>query len=222
VVTNLAELCVSGETAVDAARTHEENTDDLALLCHDLKQFVAAGLLLTETPAGVALEPPVARRIGALEELLQQIAAVIDAAAEPQVPSPTLLDLAALVEECVGVVGLNRATRFSLDVPARTPALGVRPLLRRALVNVLDNAARASGAAGSVCVQVRRQSSAAVVTITDSGYGWGRIEHVGGHGLASAEMAMQACRGILETVDAAGEGVTVRVLLPAPGCREAS
>ena len=59
-------------------------------------------------------------------------------------------------------------------------------LLRRAVSNVLDNAGRAAGPTGTVCVEIQRCEDAVMLAVEDNGPGFGEIPSGAGLGLTGA------------------------------------
>ena len=87
-------------------------------------------------------------------------------------------------------------------------------LLWRVLSNVIDNAARAAGLGGQVTVEIHQQGRT-IIEVTDDGPGFG----AGPRGTASLGLGivtslLEATGGALEVASAAGQGTTVRVILP--------
>ena len=193
--------------------TELTDLNDLALLCHDLRQYVAAGLMLTQRPGDEELGEPVRRRLDSLEGLLQQISLMIESA-ELGASDADTTHLGPLVDDCAKVIQLARQATIEIDLDETATAPGSPTLLRRALTNLLDNAARAAGVTGHVRVRVSGTAHESVVEITDTGDGWGKIPTVNGHGLASVGLALRRCHGRLEIGSPSTGGTTVRVVFP--------
>jgi signal transduction histidine kinase len=183
----------------------EEFTTGSAQLCHDLRQYVAAGLLLSTTTAGHSQLPLIHQQFEAIAELL-------DAEGRRRVG---VINLTRLVAECAEVV---RTTYRVQVVTERTTCVLVRgdqALLRRAVSNMLDNACRAAGGTGTVSVRVEATDDGPHVVIHDDGAGFGAISTGTGHGLQAVAAAVRACRGRLEISSGPGAGTSVRLCLPA-------
>jgi signal transduction histidine kinase len=87
-------------------------------------------------------------------------------------------------------------------------------LLRRALVNLLDNAIRAAGPDGLVQVRVLCEEDLAVVEIEDDGPGWGHVgPGIGSLGLGVARTCVAAHDGDLELETGLLGGALVRLRL---------
>jgi C4-dicarboxylate-specific signal transduction histidine kinase len=93
--------------------------------------------------------------------------------------------------------------------------------LRRALSNVLDNAARAAGADGKVVVSVRRHKGAVHLRVDDDGPGFGGVPSEHFVGLRSAAHQLRLLGGRLEIVPSGPLG-GARVILVVPEARPAA
>jgi signal transduction histidine kinase len=101
-------------------------------------------------------------------------------------------------------------------VPGPDVAATVNPLvLWRVLSNVMDNAARAAGSAGSVTVAVR-QDAEAIIEVTDDGPGFGDgPPGIASLGLLVVTSLLESCGGSVTVDSPPGAGTTVRVRVPA-------
>jgi signal transduction histidine kinase len=189
-------------------------TSEIVRLCHDLRQYIAAGLLLSSTPDEDHLDAELHQRLEMIHQQFVNAAALIASASDPCPPSPGQLDLSPLVKECVQLVELTRSVSMKVEVSNHCMAYGDPVSFRRALVNVLDNAARAVGQAGIVTVSVVDDDTMAWVEVTDDGHGFGQIEAEGGHGLSIVSAAVRASHGRLEISSGPGPGTRVRMALP--------
>lgn len=70
--------------------------------------------------------------------------------------------------------------------------------LRRAIANLLSNATRAAGPGGKVLVQLRRPAEHVLLTVDDSGPGFGLIHRGFGLGLLSLAHGLESYGGRLE------------------------
>jgi C4-dicarboxylate-specific signal transduction histidine kinase len=70
--------------------------------------------------------------------------------------------------------------------------------LRRAISNLLSNATRAAGPEGKVAVQVRRAAGRVLLTVDDSGPGFGLIQRNVGLGLLAVAHGLASYGGSLE------------------------
>jgi signal transduction histidine kinase len=145
--------------------------------------------------------------------LFDQIRLLVNAIEEIH-PRRTRLDLPEIVDDCLQIA---RATP-NLDIEARVAptatAYGDPVLLRRAVANVLDNAARAAGENGTIDVLVSDSGDESVIEVTDNGLGFGQAPRGSGQGMSVVAMAVRACHGRLEMVSGPAPGTTVRMVLP--------
>ena len=188
----------------------------MARLCHDVRQYVAAGLMVTQMPGDEDLPPPVRQRLRTVEHVLEHVSEMGDGDLVHEIGEPGMrsVDLANLVDECIQVFGLT------YDVPVEVvehgPAFGRGDpvALRRAIGNVLDNALRAAGDDGTVHVKVSSDEHSASVEVSDDGPGFGTITSGQGHGMSVVGTMLQECHGRLEITSGPESGTTVRMLIP--------
>lgn len=157
-----------------------------------------------------------------------------DAGAVPL--SRTTFDLAALAREVAEMLGvLAEDKRQTLDVAAgHVRVVADRSLVRRALLNLLDNAVKHSPEGAAISVRVRAEQDSAIVEIADSGAGI-PVEHLthifdrfyrvdaarsraegggAGLGLSISRWAVEAHGGRVEVESRPGNGSIFRVVLP--------
>ncbi|NUR07269.1 MAG: hypothetical protein HOQ22_09685 [Nocardioidaceae bacterium] len=182
--------------------------DEVAQLKHDLRQYVAAGELLTRMPDDAGLTPDVRFRLERLVRLFDGMGELVEMGTGGPGRS---VDVSELVRECAEVVGVSGGlcTDHAGSVATSDPAL-----LRRALVNVMANAVRAAGDGGEVTVTVLGRADDAVVEVTDDGAGIGAVATVSGQGLMVVNQALRACGGSLAILSTPDRGTTVRLVLP--------
>lgn len=195
-------------------------TDELATLRHDLRQLVAAGEVLARMPGDERLDGDVRGRFDRIKRILTDMEALVEAPSEDGSRVWTV-DLTEMVNDCIAVVEPTRPARFQRPGRQVCAAVPDPVLLRRALVNLLDNAARAAGEGGRVSVAVTKRGADALIEVSDDGAGFGGIPGVTGHGLATVNRALRACHGSLQIDSEPGHGTTVRIRLPRRSCGEA-
>jgi signal transduction histidine kinase len=116
------------------------------------------------------------------------------------------------------VIAAGRLT-WPCGLTVASPAVPVRctlppALLRRVVSNVLSNAARAAGPSGIVTVQISRHAGLALVTVEDSGPGFGNIPAVTGLGLSAVARNIVRYGGRVECSSGPGGGARVSLWLP--------
>ncbi len=180
-------------------------------LCHDLRQYLAASTNLAEMPDDA---DDAGNRFRLIAEQLRLANDLIDA--ELRDLHHETVDLVGLVEQCRQTVRLTHEVPVAVKAGQSTFAYGDAVLMRQAILNVLDNAARAAGDEGSVDVTIDSQDGLAWVQVSDDGQGFGRSRTGLGQGLAIVHDAVQANKGRLEILSGPGPGTTVRMLWPQP------
>lgn len=146
-------------------------------------------------------------------------------------------DLAALVEKAVEdmrVLAEEKDQKLTFDGPAGVRARVDADLLRRAVVNILDNAVKYTPRGGAVSVGLSESGGAVTIAVADSGPGiapehrekvFGRFYRIdearsresggAGLGLAIAKWAVEAMGGRIELESREGSGSTFRIVLSA-------
>jgi nitrogen fixation/metabolism regulation signal transduction histidine kinase len=110
--------------------------------------------------------------VSEIESLERRVRAFSEFASEPPV-NPEVLDVNALVQERVALLRpAHPDTTFSLRLDRATPlVLAGADLIRGILTNLLQNAAEAAGAGGTVIAITRRDGDQAAIEVHDSGPG---------------------------------------------------
>ena len=173
-------------------------SDDRALvqLVHDMRQYVAAGILLSGSPGASAPGSEEAERLARIHDVFLRMD---ELTARP----------------CVSFARMTHDIPFDVETAQAVEASCDPVLLRRAVANVLDNATRAAGDSGKVRVSVQSLPGEALVEVSDEGNGFGRIPSVSGQGMSIVDEALRSCRGSLEIYSGPGPGTTVRMRIPA-------
>ena len=187
---------------------------DVRRLCHDLRQYAAAGLLAADMPGDECLDEAVRRRLHTIHQMFSSIQDLVAVHTGAIRSTECVVDLGNLVRECVNLAELNHAVPVVLECADPVQVLADPAVLRRAVANVLDNAARATGPGGTVTVRVRTGQGISSVEVADEGLGFGHVPPGTGQGMSIVDMAVRACRGRLEIVSGPGPGTTVRLVLP--------
>lgn len=183
----------------------------------------------------------VAEQAGHMDELLDDLDLSFRLRADAIALQWEPVDLVeAAREAAAGLANDPRAaeSRVSFEEPAGAGAIRVDAdpaLLRRALANLLVNAAIHNPPGTKVTVSVMREGARAIVRVDDDGVGMDEAtrarlfdryfrgtgtgeETTGtGLGLAIARQIIEAHRGTIEVTTAPGEGTSVRIELPAGG-----
>jgi two-component system, NtrC family, nitrogen regulation sensor histidine kinase NtrY len=167
--------------------------------------------------------------ISEIETLERRVRAFSEFASEPPV-NPEAFDINALITERVSLLKPGHpetSYRFKLDVRAPRVHAGA-DLVKGILTNLLENAAEAAGARGSVVTMTRLQGEHVVVEVHDSGPGVGEEasrtlfeptitfkKHGMGLGLSIARKNALLLGGDISLVSGELSGAAFRVVLPA-------
>jgi signal transduction histidine kinase len=174
--------------------------------------------LATDALAEPGLSQPTRERLEQILEQARWLADLIDHSPPtgPGAPAGCQTNLLRVVNDAVAA---ERAT-WPGDVrirgvtgPVFTAVHSVP--LRRAVANLLSNATRAAGPAGTVTVDVGYDRRSAVLAVEDSGPGFGKIERGLGLGLVAVSRCITAYSGRLTHRRGANGGARVILRLPA-------
>ncbi len=210
----------------DLARTERERATVLAGISHDLRTPLSRLRLALEMSGGErAVIDGMSADVDEIDQVIGQFLDFARGAGEARAPA----DLDALLHELVE----HYARRGSAVALAAPPQAGTLPLaslsLRRALMNLIDNALRYAGA--PVEIAARREGEHAVIEVLDRGPGIpqgeadrlkrpftrldeSRSGHGGaGLGLAIVERVAQAHGGRLDLLAREGGGLRARLAL---------
>lgn len=217
------------QMAGDLARTDADRALILAGVSHDLRTPLARLRLGIEMSG--APESDVLAMVADVEEMDRIIGQFLDfGRGEPQEPMQQT-DLAALLADIVQPYTL-RGVNVSLELP-RNLYLAARPLpLRRAVLNLLDNAVRYAGEEKPIHVSLTRRDGEALLEVADRGPGipesqMARMRHPftrlesarsntkgAGLGLAIVERIVSSHDGSLELRPRDGGGLRAILHLP--------
>jgi len=179
-------------------------------LCHDLIQPLATIRLLAD-PQVLRDEHRLAWIQHEAAWLTDLVGSVLDGGAAGE---PGLLDLAEVARYAIVCsVPLDRCV-VAIESDGPVPVLAARVALVRALICLLDNAARAAGANGRVSVVIRAAAPLAVLSVTDDGPGLGRLAPQHCIGLETVADVLGTCGGRLRLENGVLGGAVATVELP--------
>lgn len=183
--------------------------DTVRALLHDLRQPLAAILLLSGTESGDN-----ARKLELIEGQARWLADLVETVlADASEDDVADTDLTTVVRRTVDRAQVTASCPIMIDVVG-APQAWARPVaLGRALACVLDNAVRAAGAEGHVTVAIHADGAGVHVTVRDDGPGLGRIASVTSLGLTTTRAMVAACNGSFRLYTADEGGVIADICL---------
>ncbi|HEY8619090.1 MAG TPA: HAMP domain-containing sensor histidine kinase [Dermatophilaceae bacterium] len=192
-------------------RAGAKNVDTVRALCHDLRQPLAAILLLAGCESGDVRH----RMDGILDQaqwLSDMVEGVIGGAADDR---PILVDVSDLAFRCVLRARPTATCRIGFVGTDTTMSVASPVALSRALSCLLDNAVRAAGPGGQVTIAVTGTGSEITIRVLDDGPGLGKVSTNNSLGLTITRALVSACGGRFELRPGATGGVVAQIVLPA-------
>jgi signal transduction histidine kinase len=168
-----------------------------------MRQPVAGIMALAEATLSNAEIPLGVRdRLGQIRDQAQWLSELLRDLIEPPVTGTAegkSHDLVHLASEVVGIEMATYPGDLSLQWSGgNIYVAGNGVELRRAIVNLLSNATRAAGPTGKVLVQLHRAAEHVLLTVEDSGPGFGLIHRGVGLGLLAVAHGLRSYGGSLE------------------------
>jgi two-component system sensor histidine kinase CpxA len=169
-----------------------------------------------------------------IASLVHELLAFSKSSLAGQDTPPEPVDLEPLVREIL--TEESGALTTQISIPAGCRVLAIPHLLRRAIGNVIRNAARYAGNDGPVTIAANPSGASVALTIRDSGPGvpddalpklfdpffrpdTSRTAVTGGTGLGLAivKSCVEACGGSVRAENLRPKGFAIEIALPAPG-----
>jgi signal transduction histidine kinase len=189
--------------------------DTIRALCHDLRQPLAAILLMAGADSG-----DLRRRLdGILDQaqwLVDMVEGVIGGAADD---GPGQVDVVDLASRCVMRAQHTADCEIEFVGTAHAMAVAAPVALSRAVSCLLDNAVRAAGPGGHVTVDVTGTVHEIIIRVIDDGPGLGHVPTHHSLGLPITRALVLACGGEFELKPGTVGGMVARIVLPAPRSR---
>ena len=187
-----------------------KSLDTVRALCHDLRQPLAAILLLAEAEGGDLR--------GRLDGILDQaqwlsdvVEGVIGGAADDR---PEQVDVVELAWRCVRRAQLTADPEIECIGADRVMAVTAPVALSRAISCLLDNAVRATGPGQHVTVEVTGAAHEVTIRVIDDGPGLGQVPTHNVLGLTITRALVSACGGGFELKNGTAGGVVAQIVLP--------
>ena len=192
-----------------------ESVDTVRALCHDLRQPLAAILLLAGAESGDVQR----RLVGILDQaqwLSDMVEGVIGGAADD---TPQRVDVVDLAGGCVLRARHTADCEIQFISTGRAIAVAAPVALGRAICCALDNALRAAGPSGCVTVDVTGDTNEIIIRVVDDGPGLGNVPIHNSLGLTITRALVSACGGGFELKPGISGGMVARINLPALSSR---
>jgi len=184
--------------------------------CHDARQELALLVAMAEQLQHAAeLATEHRREAGAIVRQARQTAGILRGAIAPADPHDKRVAVSKLLADLVRQLAALSPTTVTCTTERDLYLECDRSRLRRAVLNLLDNATRAAGADGRVEVRANGDGQAVRIEVEDSGPGFGRADP----GVASIGMSMVRdwiadVGGRIDIVDGSLGGALVRLVVP--------
>ncbi len=187
--------------------------------CHDFRQPVAGVLAL----AGAALADPSLPEVtrSYLEQIVTQAQALADVIRQRLVASESaeaqlrVTDLRQLADEAATAERVTYSGDLEVVPDAEPVLVRVNQLDVRGIIsNLLSNATRAAGSAGSVQVEITHDSFLAQLVVEDTGPGFGNVPGGAGLGWRIMARSLARCGGKISYGQSALGGVRASFWLP--------
>jgi two-component system sensor histidine kinase QseC len=194
-------------------------------VCHDIRQPIAgvlalAGAVLAETNLSEGTRSRLEQIIELAEWQSDMVENWLEVAEGDTSPIAGYTDAIRVVNEAAAAERLIWTGNLTLIWPPERVFIQPDPvILRRMTANLLDNATRAAGPAGTVTVEVSRWDDQMLLAVEDDGPGFGWL--AGGRGLGLSAVARRAVqhRGRLECGRGSLGGGRVSLWLPLEAAR---
>ena len=165
--------------------------DTVRALLHDLRQPLAAILLLAGTEGG-----DVGRKMDGIAGQARWLAELVETSlSEAAADEVTTTDVGAIAHRAVVRARATAHCVISINVVEGLEAWARPVALSRALACVLDNAVRAAGDGGHVRVDTYTDREGVHLTVTDDGPGLGKVSPRTSLGLTTTRAMVAACHG---------------------------
>lgn len=186
---------------------------------HDMRQPVAGVLALAAAALAEPQLPMAAHaRLKQIVEQAEWLAEIIGHGLEDDrntAPSYRT-DVALAAKEAAAAQWLTWTGEISLVDPVESVCVAVHPVvLRRMAANLLDNAARAAGPAGTMRITISSRTGWVQMVVEDDGPGFGQIQKGLGLGLSAATRCVVKHGGRVECTRSPLGGACVALWLPA-------
>ena len=188
------------------------SVDPIRGLCHDMRQPLAAILILAET---AGRDPQ--RQLDLIADQARWLARLVDdVLVDSASDDADLVDVTACAAVAVDGARPSAECRLVLRRSTRAVRAMARPVaLTRAISCLVDNAVRAAGAAGTVSVSVGADPDGGVtVAVRDDGPGLGHVAARSSLGLSITRALVASFGGSMELRPRTAGGVVATIAVP--------
>lgn len=212
-----AQVEINDQVGVEVAQLLARRVN---MLLHELRQPLSAVFALAESMRiAPGLSDDVRERLELLIEQAQEVSGAAWSALELPDPDGECAcppDLDEVLESVLTGFGLVwRGTLHRRGVRGPIFVGAARERLRRCLVNLIENAVRAAGPAGTVTVTVTRRAGKVRLAVDDDGPGFGHAPSGSGLGLEMVRQTVALAGGTLAVgLPSASGGARVVICLP--------
>jgi signal transduction histidine kinase len=197
----------------------DEGLQRLREICHDIRQPVAAVQALAAAALGDPGLPGVTHSY--LEQIITQTQTLADvirqrlhADGAPEA-SARLTDLGSLADEAAAAERVTYEGTLEVEPHAEPVLVCVNQVEVRGIIsNLLSNATRAAGPAGTVTIEISHDLGLAQLVVEDTGPGFGEIPGGTGLGWRSIARSLAICRGKISYGRGPLGGVRASLWLP--------
>ena len=207
-------LPTGGPTNIDGP----PNIDTVRALCHDLRQPLAAIMLLARAEGG-----DIQHRMGGILDQAQWLSDMVESVIGDAVEDLRgSVDVVELASRCVMLARPAAACQVRFVGGDQAMAVAAPVALGRAVNCVLDNAVRAAGPGGHVTVEVTGTDAEITIRVIDDGPGLGHVPPNNSLGLTITRALVSACGGTFELKPGTNVGMVAQIVLPATRDRSGS
>ncbi len=194
-------------------------TEELRYACHDIRQPVAGVLALAEAALIEAGLPASVRTyLNQIIRLAEWQSTVIEhwLQAPAAKPDGRPAEVVRAVSEAAADERLTWTGELTLRWPLKPVFVPLQEVTMRLMAaNILANATRAAGPSGRVTIEVGQWANLMLLTVEDSGPGFGRLPGCSGYGLSAVARQAVEYQGRLECGWGRLGGGRVNLWLPA-------
>jgi K+-sensing histidine kinase KdpD len=203
-------MCNHEGVETNATSLGDAESDTIRALLHDLRQPLAAILLLSASPNG-----DVEQKLSKIRDEASWLAELVESSLDDAAGDTVILVDAREVADLVARrAGAAVSTDITVSSGGPVWAVARRVALARALACVVDNAVRAAGPDGHVRITACDCGIAVHLTVLDDGPGLGHVAERTSLGLITTRAMVAACEGAFRLAAGRDGGAEADISLP--------